>query len=301
MAEIVIAFGCEIRDGKTHASVIKFLNDKATSAGTNVWTYPKAKAVHRITIVYTKAEFAAALDQKDAIIIYDGHSRIGQGPAFGPSGIGPCPDKTAAPLNPWGDSFRMGYDVADIECIGDIMHHGTNPAEFLLPKTTKGVFASGGLNAILDGASKAASTKCSTPGSWRMLSACSPKVAAGVNCRGDTTLATRHFWRSRAKGKEFDTLVAVGDADLKKTKLACSVLFMNSCSSKSHYYAALARHKKATKSACAFYMTAEVCSGNSTEPFMKAILKGKDPIKDAPAILKLLSGVAESGFITFET
>jgi hypothetical protein len=300
VAEIVIAFGCEIRDGSNHKSVVGWLNSNATSAGTDKWTYPKSSPTHSVKIIYTKVEFAAALDQKDAVVIYDGHSRIGQGPAFGPAGLGTCPDKTTHPVNPWGDSFRMGYDFADIECIDDIMHHGTNPTEFTMPASSKGLFASSGLVSIVDAALKAGKANCKSPGAWRTLATCQPKVASTTNCRGDTPLSTRHYWRSRKSNKEFDTLVAVGDADLVKTKLACGVLFLNSCSSKRHFHAALARHKKAVKSNCMFFVTAEVCSANTTQPFLQAVLAGKDPVKDSAKILKRMNGLAESGFISLE-
>lgn len=300
MALVIIAFGVQIRDLSGHASVLAWLNANATPAGADKWEYGKGGTKHEIRMIYTKAAFAAALDKKDAIVIYDGHSRIGQGPAFGAAGVPECPGASAHPLNPWDDSFRMGYDLADIECVGDILHHGTNPAEFKLPASTKGLFASGGLQGIVDRAIKAGKGKCSTPRAWRSLSTCHAKVAATKNCRGVATLAKRRYWRSRSGDKEFDTLVKVGDADLKKTKLACSVLFLNSCSSKKHYLKPLQRHKKARKSSCVFFVTAAVCSANTTEPFLKAVLAGKDPVRDAKSILKRMNGLPDSGFISLE-
>lgn len=300
MAEILIAFGFEIRDGKNHSSVVAYLNANATPAGTNAWDYPKSSPKHRVKIIYTKAEFASALDQSDAIVIYDGHSRIGQGPAFGPPNSETCPGTAKFPANPWDDNFRMGFDLADIECIDDIMKHGTNPAEFTMPANSKGVFASKGLIEIIDNALKAGGSKCSTSGAWRSLATCHPTIAAKANCRGVTALSSRHYWRERSKGNEFDTLVAVGDADLAKSKLACAVLFMNSCSSKKHYLPALKRRKKTIKSNCVFFVTAEVCSANTTEPFLKAVLAGKDPVKDSAQILKRMNSLTESGFISLE-
>jgi hypothetical protein len=300
MALIIIAFGCEIRDGTNHSSVVTWLNANATSAATDRWTYPKAKTAHEIRIIYSKADFAAALDTKDAIIIYDGHSRIGQGPAFGPASVPTCPDAASFPTNPWGDNFRMGFDLADIECVDDILKHGINPLEYSMPANSKGLFASAGLTDIVEKAIKAGKGKCSTPASWRSLSACHSKIAASVNCRGVASLSARHYWKAHKGDKDFDTLVAVGDADLKKTKLACGVLFMNSCSSKKHFYPALKRHKKAQKSDCVFFVTADVCSANTTEPFLKAVLAGKDPVKDAKSILKRMNALAASGFISLE-
>lgn len=300
MTEIVIAFGCEIRDGSNHVKVVDYLNANATSAGTDTWIYPKKAPVHRVKLVYTKVEFGAALDLENGIVIYDGHSRIGQGPAFGSPSVPTCPDKVKYPINPWGDSFRMGHDFADIECIDDIMHHGTNPAEYILPANTKGIFASTGLINIVDGALKAGSANCQRTKAWRRLSTCHAKVAAMTNCRGESSLVSRHYWRERGGGKEFDTLVAVGDTDLAKTKLTCSVLFVNSCSSKRHFYAALARHKKKMKSKCVFFLTAEVCSANTTQPFLEAVLAGKDPGKDTVSLLKRMNSVRGSGFISME-
>jgi hypothetical protein len=200
VTNIIIAYGCEIRDGGNEKSVVRYLNANADTAGTGKWNYPKGTTTHSIAIVYTKAEFAAAIDKADAVVIYDGHSRIGQGPVFGPAGTPTCPDKAGFPKNPWEDNFRMGYDLADIECIDDIIHHGINPSEFTLPASTKNVFASAGLKQILDDAIKVASSKCGTTGAWRSLSACFPKVATTKNCRGDTSLSARHYWRARASG-----------------------------------------------------------------------------------------------------
>lgn len=299
MANIIIAYGCEIRDTSNHKKVVDFLNAEATSTGTDQWAYPKKSPGHNIALVYTKPDFAAALDKQDAVVIYDGHSRLGQGPAFGPAGLPTCPDKAAYPVNPWGEHFRMGYDFAETECIGDIIHHATNPAEFNLPASSKGVFASKGMKEILDRAIGAGS-KCGTVGAWRQLSTCFPKVAAQANCRGELALAARHFWRGHTGNLEFDTLVSVGDADLKKTKLACAVLFMNSCSSKRHYLDTLRRQKAAAKATCMFYVTADLCSANTTLPFLKAVLAGTNVATSAKAILKKMNGMAGAGFISLE-
>ncbi len=301
MHDIVIAFGCQIRDGYTHREVLAHLNREATSAGTNAWTYPKKSPAFKVRLVYTKAEFAAALDIKDAVVVYDGHSRLGQGPAFGPENLPECPEKSKFPVNPWGDSFRMGYDFTDIECIDDILAHGTNPREYALPASTKGVFASRGLLGIVERAIRAGGTKCGVQHAWRRLSICFPKVATKTNCSGDATLSSRHYYRVRARQADFDTLVAVGDADLAKTKLACSVLFVNSCSSKRHFHGALRRHKKNVKSKCMFFLTAEVCSAATTLPFLKAVLAGKDVTARRGAnILRRMNGMREAGAISLE-
>lgn len=301
MTDIFIAYGCELRDGGIHKDVVDFLNTQATPAGTDKWTYPKTSPGHTIHLTYTKAGFAAALNTPHAVVIYDGHSRIGQGPVFGPARLPRCPGKAAYALNPWADNFRMGYDFAEIDCIGDIMHHGTNPTEFKLPASAKGVFASKEMSKILERAIAAGGgAKCGVKHAWRLLSACVPKVAAQANCRGETPLAKRHFWRSRAHEREFDTLVAVGDADLRKSRLACDVLFMNSCSSKRHFLAALRRHKAAVKSQCVFYVTAQVCSANTTLTFLKAVLAGARVATSAKSLLTKMNGMSGAGFISLE-
>src|SRR5262245_33044639 len=84
---IVVAFGFESRDHFGEA-VVKMLNDDAEPGKGSIWTYPKGAAAAKITyevrVVFTKAEFAAALDLDDAYVVYEGHSRYGQGPTFGP-------------------------------------------------------------------------------------------------------------------------------------------------------------------------------------------------------------------------
>ncbi|WP_294258963.1 hypothetical protein [uncultured Sphingomonas sp.] len=300
MTDIIIAYGCEIRDTGNERDVVAYLNANADSAGTGKWTYPKGAKTHTVRLVYTKSEFAAALDKSGAVVVYDGHSRIGQGPVFGPARTPTCPGITAFPTNPWDDNFRMGWDFAAIDCIGDIMHHGINPAEFRLPTSVKGVFASKGLLKIVEDAIAAKSTRCGTPKAWRSLSACFPREAARVNCRGGSPLAGRHYYRARKGGTDFDTLVKVGDADLKKQKLACAVLFMNSCSSKRHFLGALRRRKAAAKSKCMFYVTGDSCSANTTLLFLKAVLAGTDVSKQSKAILKVMNGLAGSGFISLE-
>lgn len=196
----------------------------------------------------------------------------------------------------------MGYDFANIDCHGDIMFHGVDPTEYTLPKDTKTVFASTGLKEILANIIKVEKAVCSARIGWRELSVCWAKDAAKVTCRGDTPLAKRHYWRHYRSGKDFDfdTLVAVGSADLDNSTLACSVLFMNSCSSKKHFYEALSRHKKKVKSSCVFYLTADSCSGQTTLPLIRAVLDGKDPTKDREYILGRLNRVVSSGFVNFE-
>ena len=303
MTDIVIAYGVQIRDWPKHKQVVDYLNANAKSTGSSTWTYPKNYNIHSVAIVYTKAEFAAALDKKDAVVIYDGHSRIGQGPAFGPANVPPCPDKTNFPTNPWGDHFRMGWDFANIECLLEIIHHGVDPKEYTPPKgdpkAVSGPFASGGLIEILSDMNKAGNANCRDRIGWRELSTCWDKASARKDCNGQTPLSKRHYWRhywsSYLKEFDFDTLVEVGSADLDKTKLACSVLYMNSCSSLKHYYWALKRHKNKVNSSCVFYLTRTAYGGQTTLPFLKLVLGGGDPIKEKDLFLEELSGVVSSG------
>src|SRR4026208_458294 len=128
---VIVAFGCEIRDFHYNTKAVKLLNDRAKVKKPDVWLFQdKAKGLDfEIRVVYTKAEFAAALDLDEAIVVYNGHSRFGQGPAFGPAHLSHCPDVQAFPVNPWEDHYRMGYDAIEIPCIEDIFEHCTNPTE----------------------------------------------------------------------------------------------------------------------------------------------------------------------------
>ena len=303
MTDIVIAYGVHVRDWPKHKEVLDYLNAKARKTGPSHWMYPKNVDLHRVEIIYTKAEFALALDKKDAVVIYDGHSRIGQGPVFGPENVPACPDKTKFPTNPWGDHFRMGWDFASVECLMDIIYHGTNPKEYTLPKgdpkAVSGPFASGGLIKVLSDTIKAGNANCRDRIGWRELSTCWDKASARKDCNGATPLSKRHYWRhfwnSYLKAFDFETFVEVGTADLDATKLACSVLYMNSCSSLKYYYWPLLRHKNNVKSSCVFYLTRTAFSGQTTLPFLKLLLGGADPIKEKDLILQDLSGVDSSG------
>ena len=166
--------------------------------------------------------FAAALDKKDAVVIYDGHSRLGQGPVFGPENVPACPDKTKFPTNPWSDHFRMGWEFASVECLMDILYHGTNPKEYTLPKgdpkAAWGPFASGGLIEVLSDTIKAGGTR--TAGTVSAGANC-PPVGTGIReaekyCNGATPLSKRHYWRhfwnSYLKAFDFETFVEVGIA-----------------------------------------------------------------------------------------
>lgn len=88
MQKIIVAQGIQIRDSGQGADILAFLNANADIANNIVWIFPKgsgAKATVQVTLVFTMAELAMALNTPDTFVIYEGHSRYGQGPAFGPS------------------------------------------------------------------------------------------------------------------------------------------------------------------------------------------------------------------------
>ncbi len=305
--QIFVAWGCEIRDSSNQKAMVKYLNTSATAKGTNRWVTKKGSTDYEICLIYKKDEFQAALDSDEAIVIYDGHSRFGQGPAFGEA-VAPdtkmpdCPDKTRYPTNPWGNSFRMGWDAIDLPLMEDVFEHCTDPPEYPAGKPPKSPFVDKAVTWILSKTS-GSSSKCETNFAWRPMSTCFPVVAKKANGRGDKTLYNRHFWRAKTKMVEFDSLVTVGSADLDKSKLACRVLFMNSCSSMEHFYAALKRQKTKVGSNCVFYVTSQVCSAGTSLIFLKKVLGGLNPYykKDSVSILKAMNGLKDAGFIKLLT
>jgi hypothetical protein len=300
---VVIAFGVQIRDGETHQALLRHLNTVAKSTGSTTWDFPaKGPVTHSVSIVYTKDAFLASLDNADAYVVYDGHSRIGQGPAFGPASTPECPDAAKYPTNPWGDNVLMGYHGVSVEIRDDILHHGTDPPEYpVLSPTNPAHLLSPGVKAVIARAQKISKPKCGTAHAWRELSACDPKLAGTANCRKSKTLAVRHYFNKRARGSDYDTLVLRGNDDLTRRKLACAVLFMNSCSSAEHYRVPLEAHRTAVKSTCSFYFTQNVCSGPQTLTFVKLVLAGVDPTSKAGStrFTKDMNGIWGSGQIVF--
>lgn len=319
---IVIAQGIEIRDVGQGVILQDFLKKNcdrkgaAPAAGANnTWLYPKgsaAKATHEIRVVYGKSDLAAALDLADALVVYEGHSRYGQGPAFGPSGVTHQPSKLAFPVNPWGVHFRMGYDATDTECIGDLFDHSVTPSEYDLTAVPSAAFLPDALVVAAAKAQeqqkkiKARKTKpkdtCGLTGAWRLMNACQPALATKATTRGDTPLDGRHYYADLSSGKaqEFLTAVKVGSADIDKAKLACRLFFMASCSSKVHFHAALVRRRKAAKSSCTFLLTAQVCAASHATTFLTQVLvKGRDPSTKAglKKLVKALNGESKSGIV----
>jgi hypothetical protein len=312
--KIILAAGLEIRDFQG-VNMLRYLNAEAQPGAKDTWTFPKgpvAKAKFTVKVVYTMQEFRDALDEDGAWVVYEGHSRYGQGPAFGDAGIAHCPPKSKYPVNPWGVHFRMGYDATDSECVGDILEHAVNPGEYDLLKVPKGALLP---QALQDAAAFAATMEarrkkgrltrtqrkspCAVAGAWRDLRTCFAKVAAEKTCRGETPLDGRHYYK-RIPGKtkdEFVTAVKVGRSDLDGSKLKCAVFFMPSCSSKVHYRRALVDRRKAIRSKCKFYLTSSVPRANHAVNFLKAVFAGHDPStpRGSKAFLKIVNGEKHSG------
>jgi hypothetical protein len=329
---IIMAYGFEGRDHWGEVT-INFLNEDAEKVKGKdfTWTYPKgaaaAKITHEVRLVFTMPEFTAALDTADAYVVYEGHSRYGQGPAFGPPRPGDMPwsngkiwvpDKKTAPVNPWGQHFRMGYDATDTECIDDLLEHSITPTEYDLTAVPSKAFLPKSLvDAIprVERTGKAISKSkpkiaaiCRTDGAWRSFADCYSKLEATTTARGDQPLKGRHYYadtqpayrRKKDITHEFLTAVNVGSADLDKSSLTCQFLFMASCSSHPHFFAALERRRKAAKSTCKFMMTGVVCSAFNGKTFLsQMLLKGLDPVKpgDGRKILNKLNGFGGAGAI----
>jgi hypothetical protein len=312
--KIILAAGLEIRDHQG-MEMLRYLNKEAQSGATDTWTYPKgpvAKAKFLITVVYTKDGFKKALDEPGAWVVYEGHSRFGQGPAFGDAQLPHCPPKSSYPVNPWGVHFRMGYDAVESKCIGDILEHAVNPTEFDLLSVPKDASLPDGLADAAAFAAKLESkrkkgrftraqrtTPCAVDGAWRDLKTCFAKVAAQKTCRGDTPLDGRHYFRRIPKTPtdEFKTAVTVGRADLDASSLKCAVFFMPSCSSKVYYRKALVDRRKAAKSKCKIYLTSKVPIAYHAVNFLKIVFAGHDPTttRGSKQLLKVVNGEKQSG------
>lgn len=319
---IVIAQGIEIRSVGQGTILQAFLaancdpKGPAPAAGANnTWIFPQgsgAKATHEIRVVYSQADLVTALNLADALVIYEGHSRYGQGPAFGPPNMSHVPDIKAFPVNPWGVHFRMSFDATDTECIGDIFSHSVIPAEYDI--TTAG--SSAFLPALLVNASaraikqqkaiKAQKLKanqtCDLNGAWRSMDTCHPAVAAKATARGETPNKGRHYFKheSSKKPEEFLTAVKVGHADLDASKLACSLFFMASCSSKVHFHKPLVNQRTAQKSKCIYLLTAEVCATSHATTFLKQVLiKKQNPMTKVglKKLVRALNGESNSGIV----
>jgi hypothetical protein len=312
---IIIAQGIEIRDAGQGYWLQHFLKAQCDPQGGGVWTYPKgpkAKATHKVMVVYDMAAFTKALDTADTFVVYEGHSRYGQGPAFGPANTPKVPDKKAFPTNPWGVHYRMGYDATDTEAMDDLIDHSVVPGEYdlvaagakaFLPTALENASAKAKARAKHIKAKKVkAKAVCGLSGAWRSFSSCAPALATTKTARGDEPLKGRHYYARLVKKPrdEFMVSVGVGSADLDKSNLRCKVLFMASCSSKVHFYRPLARRRRAVKSTCKFILTGQVCATSHGKHFLEQVLvKGHDPTTKAwmTKIVKALNGVVDAGLV----
>jgi hypothetical protein len=322
MRDIIVAVGVEIRDFQG-ASLIAYLNGVADPLPRSIWTYPRRagrRATHRVRLVFTLAEFATALNTPDAYVIYEGHSRYGQGPAFGPAGTPHVPPVATFPVNPWGIHFRMGYEATDSEAVDDLLEHSVTPTEYVLPTASSSAFLPG---VLVRAAARAQSANrrrrqgrltpaerrnwCTVVGAWREFSSCAPALSTTTTARGDVPLRARHFFRQNVGSRgaratppdEYLVAVEVGSADLDVSALACPVLFMASCSSHVHFYQALNRRRRAIRSKCRFYLTGQVCSANHALAFIRGVFRGYDPTsaRGSRAMLRDLNGQAGAGLV----
>jgi hypothetical protein len=260
------------------------------------------------------SDFLKAVDTPDAVVVYDGHSRYGQGPCFGPAGIDQMPDAKSFPTNPWNVTYKMGFDGTDTDCMGDLMHHSILPTEYDLTAAPSTAFLGEGLVAAAakaranEKAIKAkkikASAVCSTAGAWREFNSCFAKLAGTATKRSDTPLKDRHFYQilPQKKENEFKASITVGSADVDQSKLPGKLLVMGSCSSQAHFFAALDRRRKAVKSSCKFILTGDVCSADLATAFLQRVLLKKMDLNTSKGMAKLaksLNGVDGSGGVGF--
>lgn len=293
---IIVAFGIEFRDYGHRKDLETYLAKSAKKGADGIFHFKKDSREFSIQVVFTKKEFLQALDTPDAIVIYDGHSRLGQGPAFvSKSGVGFCPSKQDFPQNPWEDHVRMGWDVVAVWVQGEIMHHCTDPKEYAGKSIP--AFAPANVRYLMRKAKENKPDCKSRKISKRKLLDCFPDIARQKNGRGDQTLIDRHYWLSISKDTDFFTLIEGGSADLRKSGLRCKVLYMNSCSSVDHYFCSLFIRKRETKSKCVFYLTRRTAFmgwARTTNIFVDLLLqKGVDPtnVKAAKQIVRALNAV----------
>ena len=316
---IIIASGVEIRDTRQQFDLETLLNARAHRLPTGKWVFPAppAVALFEIENVFTMAEFGAALQEDKAWVVYSGHSRYGQGPAFGPARTPHCPTAASMSTNPWGQHFRMGWDATDTECVGDILEHGVDPVEFDITAAPAGVELPGALVRASAAARDVERQRrrgrlsryqrahpCSIPNAWRELRVCQPAVASKASARPSTPLQDRHYYRqTKVDGHdEFLTAVKVGHADLDAITLRCSVLFMGSCSSRVHYRHALVKHRRTQRAKCTFFLTSHVNSASHAATFVEAAFNLVDPTtrRGAARMVRLLNRQPDPGTVTVE-
>ena len=304
--EIIVAWGIDIRDWIDHEDLLEYLEQEKLFKKVVEGEHYRRKVKRRtydVRLVYDKEGFRKALKKPGAIVIYHGHSRFGQGPAFGPKNT-EC-EVDVSSVNHWNDHFRMGFDVVKIPLLSE-HKNGSQPTEYsgkLLGKLTGKQSVRDGLRKANSDAGVRRAKRCDQKG-WakRRMQKCAPKAVKESeewkNCRGET-VAGRHYWlKSR---NVFWSLVKSNDDDLKRTKLKCRVLFMNSCSSWGHYLSALKRHREMSDSKCLFFLTrrASDWGANTTTVFIKEIINGNSlsSSREVCAMLRALIHKSGNGHI----
>lgn len=316
--QVIIVFGVEIRDYSWTKDVQPFVAQHcdAKPGSSDTFTYPKnatgSNVAYEIHIKFELAELAVALDTADAIAIYNGHSRYGQGPSCGPANTPTLPDKKNYPVNPWGVHYRMGYDAVKAHCLEDIMHHSTLPTEYDLPNGTATFLPEALVKAAEGARNVPKGADCFTSGAWRAFDSCQGGLAKKTTSRGDIPLKGRHYYAAlhgQGPGQretsdrpkdEFLSAVCVGSADLKLTKLLCKLLIMASCSSRVHFFDALDRQRKASGSDCKFIMTNFIASEVFPLVFLQQVLlKGLDPttLDGMKTLVKKFNAEDGSGYV----
>lgn len=316
--QVIIVFGVEIRDYSWTKDVKPFVAQycdvKAGSSDT--FTYPKnatsSAVAYEIHIKFEFADFAAALDTADAIVMYNGHSRYGQGPSCGPANTPTLPDKKNYPVNPWGVHYRMGYDAVKAHCLEDIMHHSILPTEYDLPNG-KSTFLPRALVKAAENANNVPpGADCLTSGAWRAFDSCQGGLAKKTTSRGDTPLQGRHYYAAihgtgpsrwdviDGPKDEFLSAVSVGSTDLDKTKLKCKLLIMAACSSRVHFLDALARQRDAEQSKCKFILANFLAWEVFPLVFLRQVLlRGLDPttLDGMKTLVKKFNAEDGSGYV----
>jgi hypothetical protein len=313
---IIVLFGIQFRDSDwPNSKTVLTENCDVKAGATDTFTFPKgagAKAKYEVQVKFDLADFGQAIGTPNAVVVYDGHSRFGRGPCFGPAGIAQMPDAKSFPINPWDMSYKMGYDATATECEKDLLHHSVLPTEYDLTTAASTAFLG---TDLMDAAAEVqaneqrlkakkikAGTVCrSKERFWRKFDLCLPEQAATPTQRGDRPMKGRHFYQIVAgKKKEsiFNVSIAAGAADLDKSKLPGKLLVLASCSSHMHFFDALDRRRKAANSGCKFILTSDLCYADLATVFLKRVLLDKiDPTTSAgmAKLTKALNGMDGSG------
>lgn len=323
---IRICYGLAFDVGVSPSGVREYLQSLKyiTKKTENWYLYKKKKISYEIKIHLSKQEFLDALTDKNAIVIYEGHSRYGQGPVFinDESYSKVCGASQTALLNPWEDHVRMGWDVVKTLVIEDMLTHGTNPTEYdeKIHKSTlkfvrlrkkwleekkskkKSKLTCGKKCTLVekkDTNSYEFDCTCEVKKEEkkiiqkRKFSTYFPTLAdQEIKCTQKQSLRNRHFWKLKVWKKkiyDFLTLIISGRDDLMTLDIKCRVFFMNSCLSAWHFYCALKnRLDELKRSNYVLFLTMDEAMpwlADTTLTFIKLLLRGRDPTNQRDAII----------------